>query len=90
MIFVLLLVNSGEDVIFVVGSCLEELSGGGLIGGASEEDQGVLFIFEDSVDCLLAESEVFGFDLNEEDDEEENDKPHKIDIDYLYCKINSG
>lgn len=77
MIFVLLLVNSGEDVILIVCSCLKELSRGNLISWTSEKDQSILFIFEDSIDCLLTEIEVFRFDLNKEDDEEENNKPHE-------------
>jgi hypothetical protein len=59
MIFVLLLIYSGEDVIFIVCSCLKELSRGSFISWASEKDQSILFIFEDSIDCLLTESEVF-------------------------------
>ena len=72
VIFILLLVDSGEDMFWVASRSLHKLSWGSWVGWASKQNQGIFFVFEDSVDCLLTKGEILWLNFNEEDDEEED------------------
>lgn len=77
MIFILLLVYSGEDMIFIASRGLNKLSRSSWIRRTCEQNQSIFFIFKDCVDCLLTKSEVLRVNLNEENDEEKSYKPHR-------------